>query len=110
MHGVFRRALRVGDELRYFVYLCELWFDGIGTNSRISTLVHEASHHAGPGDVTYDRNYMKAVPSVMVRLSGACLLVILGRSCLTLDAQRLHLRIQARCFSRRKLATSQRPL
>jgi len=47
---------------RYFVYLCNLWWTGINTNSRISTLVHEASHHAGPRDVTYSRSYMKELP------------------------------------------------
>jgi len=57
----FGNRCGIDETGRYFVYLCELWFDGIGTNSRISTLVHEASHHAGPGDVTYDRNYMKAL-------------------------------------------------
>merc|ERR1719350_1559339 len=44
---------------RYFVYLCKRWYNAIDENMQISTLVHEAVHHAGPRDVTYSRSAMQ---------------------------------------------------
>jgi len=55
----FSKACGMDREGRYFVYLCKRWFDDIGENSQISTLVHEAAHHAGPGDVTYSKTQMQ---------------------------------------------------
>lgn len=45
-----------------FVYLCRRWHDKLDDTSKISALVHEAAHHAGPGDITYNRDDMKALP------------------------------------------------
>jgi len=55
----FRTSCGVDAEGRYFVYLCERWFERSGLNSQISTLVHEAAHHAGPGDQSYNKKEMR---------------------------------------------------
>jgi len=55
----FIKQCGVDPDGNYFVYLCRYWFNNIDANSRIATLVHEASHHAGPSDVSYDRNTMQ---------------------------------------------------
>eukprot|EP00429_Kryptoperidinium_foliaceum_P071414 CAMPEP_0176071850 /NCGR_PEP_ID=MMETSP0120_2-20121206/35889_1 /TAXON_ID=160619 /ORGANISM="Kryptoperidinium foliaceum, Strain CCMP 1326" /LENGTH=557 /DNA_ID=CAMNT_0017405511 /DNA_START=49 /DNA_END=1718 /DNA_ORIENTATION=- len=60
-HGVdpFTTPCAVDPDGRYFVYLCRLWREGIDDNLKVATFVHEAAHHAGPKDVTYDRRLMK---------------------------------------------------
>merc|ERR1712187_425431 len=45
----------------YYVYLCERW-GTLNENEQIATLVHEAAHHSGPGDITYNTNEMKQLP------------------------------------------------
>jgi hypothetical protein len=46
---------------KYIVYLCNYWASssGLGDNVRVATLVHEAAHHTGPRDVTYDKQQMQ---------------------------------------------------
>jgi len=38
----------------YIVYLCRYWYESFGEIARTSTLVHEAAHHTGPSDVSYN--------------------------------------------------------
>jgi len=55
----FNEICAMDPEGKYFVYLCKRWYELGGENSQISTLVHEAAHHSGPDDVTYDRGEMR---------------------------------------------------
>lgn len=55
----FARSCGKDPEGRYFVYLCRSWYERARQNSQIAILVHEAAHHAGPSDVTYNRNQMQ---------------------------------------------------
>jgi len=55
----FFRTCGVDQNGRYFVYLCKAWYEVAPPNNQISLIVHEAAHHAGPTDVTYDREQMK---------------------------------------------------
>jgi len=50
----------IDESGRYYVYLCKIWFTDMTRDTRISTLVHEGAHHAGPADVTYDKAAMKS--------------------------------------------------
>jgi hypothetical protein len=55
----FARPCGKDPEGRYFVYLCQRWSETPYESSQIAVLVHEAAHHAGPTDVTYNRETMK---------------------------------------------------
>jgi len=46
---------------RYYVYLCNSWYNGVDSNYRIASLIHEAVHHAGPVDITYNSDSMKDI-------------------------------------------------
>jgi len=50
----------VDQDNRYFVYLCRAWYEVASPSSQVSLLIHEAAHHAGPKDVTYDKGQMKS--------------------------------------------------
>merc|ERR1740121_1273871 len=54
----FVRNCGLDDQGRYYVYLCRSWYEPGNENYQISVLVHEAAHHAGPNDVTYNREDM----------------------------------------------------
>jgi len=43
---------------RYYVYLCRVW-ERASEDYQIGVFVHEAAHHAGPNDVTNNREQMK---------------------------------------------------
>lgn len=60
----FAKRCGLDEEGRYYMYLCQKWYDGVGDNFQIATFVHEASHHAGPGDVKYK-------PQEIVRMNQA---------------------------------------
>lgn len=49
---------------RLYVYLCRIWYENFGRNTRASTLIHEAAHHAGPRDVTYSESAMQTLEQV----------------------------------------------
>jgi len=55
----FKGYCAVDQDGRYFVYLCKAWYERASRSSQISLLIHEAAHHAGPTDVTYDKSQMK---------------------------------------------------
>lgn len=45
----------------YIVYLCKYWYESFGEVARTSTFVHEAAHHTGPSDVSYDVSTIKSM-------------------------------------------------
>merc|ERR1719277_864868 len=49
----------VDQDGHYFVFLCKAWYESAPQSSQISLFIHEAAHHAGPTDVTYDRERMR---------------------------------------------------
>eukprot|EP00429_Kryptoperidinium_foliaceum_P032724 CAMPEP_0176131438 /NCGR_PEP_ID=MMETSP0120_2-20121206/66540_1 /TAXON_ID=160619 /ORGANISM="Kryptoperidinium foliaceum, Strain CCMP 1326" /LENGTH=719 /DNA_ID=CAMNT_0017466813 /DNA_START=1 /DNA_END=2160 /DNA_ORIENTATION=+ len=60
--AAFRSQCGIDKEGRLFVYLCRRWYESIESDlSRVSILVHEAAHHTGPSDVTYDKVQMRAL-------------------------------------------------
>merc|ERR1711972_1087117 len=54
----FETHCAIDPQGNYFVYLCERW-GTLNENERIATLVHEAAHHSGPGDITYNPDTMR---------------------------------------------------
>jgi len=57
----FRAKCALDRSGRYFVYLCRAW-PGTTQVFQVATIIHEAIHHTGPDDITYDINQMKALP------------------------------------------------
>lgn len=56
----FKAQCGMDPEGKYYVYLCERW-NKISENAQIATLVHEAVHHSGPSDVTYNMDEMMSL-------------------------------------------------
>lgn len=56
---VFSRSCGVDQNGKYFVYLCKRWYEGISPDSQVALLIHEAAHHSGPADVTYNSAQMR---------------------------------------------------
>lgn len=56
----FSERCGIDNDGRLFVYLCRRWYEQLGESGRVATLIHEAAHHAGPRDVTYDASKMQA--------------------------------------------------
>jgi len=61
----FLKQCGVGSDGKYFVYLCRRWLTTIDGNARISALIHEAAHHAGPSDISYDKARMQSLGQAM---------------------------------------------
>lgn len=56
----FSKHCAVDTSGRFFVYLCKVWAND-PESWRIATLVHEAAHHTGPTDWSYDIDTMKGL-------------------------------------------------
>merc|ERR1711933_577696 len=52
--GPYARACGVDEAGKYFVYLCKIWYERAPPEFQTSILIHEAAHHSGPTDVTYN--------------------------------------------------------
>jgi len=48
----------VDKQGRFYVYLCQVWMNS-AKSSRIATLIHEAAHHTGPTDHSYNTGTMQ---------------------------------------------------
>jgi len=55
----FSKRCGLADDGKYFVYLCKYWYESIDPSTQVATLVHEASHHAGPSDISYNAEVMQ---------------------------------------------------
>eukprot|EP00418_Pyrodinium_bahamense_P017490 CAMPEP_0179127058 /NCGR_PEP_ID=MMETSP0796-20121207/60173_1 /TAXON_ID=73915 /ORGANISM="Pyrodinium bahamense, Strain pbaha01" /LENGTH=468 /DNA_ID=CAMNT_0020825835 /DNA_START=41 /DNA_END=1448 /DNA_ORIENTATION=+ len=54
----FRSKCALDRSGRYFVYLCTAW-PGTTQVFQVATIIHEAIHHTGPDDITYDTTQMR---------------------------------------------------
>jgi len=52
------------------IYLCQRWYEWPQESVRIGTIVHEAVHHCGPSDQSYDERVMKGL-SIQKQLDNA---------------------------------------
>jgi len=57
----FKASCGLDEDGKYFIYLCETFYTVAAPSNQVSLLIHEAAHHAGPKDVTYDKEQMKRV-------------------------------------------------
>jgi len=56
--NAFTKNCGLDEYGRYYMYLCRVW-ERATEDYQISTFVHEAAHHAGPNDVTNNKEQMK---------------------------------------------------
>jgi len=53
-------GIETGATGKYYMYLCN-WINQFDKQTQISTFIHEAVHHSGPGDKSYDESTMKTM-------------------------------------------------
>jgi len=57
----FSQQCGIDGNGKYYVYLCQHWA-GFSQQEQIATIIHEAAHHSGPGDKSYNKADQKGFP------------------------------------------------
>jgi len=57
----FGQRCGVDGNGKYYIYLCKHWA-GFSKQEQIATIIHEAAHHSGPGDKSYNKADQKGFP------------------------------------------------